>query len=116
MADSPRNPADHRFLTDLIRQRGWPLTKAAYVKAMDYPHVPTFPLDAETLAMVPLDLPGPMPTSPADLWFSPKVLPQPSQTLSRGGRRLDAALVRSTAARHGLTLEEAEQALKDFGG
>ena len=114
MAISPLNPVEYQLLTGMIRQRGWPLTKASYVRALEFPSVPTFPLDAETLAKVPPELPGRMPTSQTDLSFSSKVLPQPRST--GAARRLDASLVSSTAARHGLTYEEAEQALKDFGG
>jgi hypothetical protein len=55
-----------------IRLLGWPLTKAAYVAAMFSPSDPTFPLDAEVIAQVPVDLPGAMPTSETDLLFPSK--------------------------------------------
>lgn len=115
MDSSPLNPAEFALLTREIRRRGWPLTKAAYVRAMDYPLVPTFPLDAETLARVPEELPGRMPTSPMDLLFPSKALEQAPKS-SADGRRLDPSLVRATAKRHGLSYQDAEQRLKDFGG
>ncbi len=112
MHGAPVSPAEFERLTGLIRQRGWPLTKASYVRALEFPFAPTFPLDAETVARVPPELPGRMPTSPTDLLFSFKA----PRTPSADGRRLDPSLVRSTAKRHGLSYEDAEQRLKEFGG
>lgn len=116
MVHTPSNPAEFQRLTGLIRQRGWPLTKAAYVKALEYPFAPTFPLDAETQARVPPELPGRMPTALEDLSFSPRVVTPGASVSSAGGRRLDPSLVHATAKRHGLSYEDAEQQLKDFGG
>jgi hypothetical protein len=116
MRSVPSNPAEFERLTGVITRHGWPLTKAAYVRAMEHPFVPTFPLDAETVARVPQELPGPMPSSPMDLLFSSKAPQVPPQTPSADGRRLDPSLVRSTAKRHGLSYEDAEQRLKEFGG
>lgn len=116
MDHTPSNPAEFQRMTGLIRLHGWPLTKAAYVKALEYPFAPTFPLDAETLARVPPELPGRMPTSLKDLSFPPKVLAPRVATPSADSRRLDPSLVRATAKRHGLSYDEAEQQLREFGG
>jgi len=102
-------------LIGLIHQYGWPVTKASYVKAMDYPYPTQFPLDAEIVAMVPRELHGSMPTSERDLSFPRRPAPK-SPSLPPDGRRLDDDLVSSTALRHGFTYEQAEAELKRFGG
>ena len=55
--------ADSDPLIGEISQLGLPLTKASYLLMLTHPDIPTFPLDAELVAMVPRDLPGEMPTS-----------------------------------------------------
>ena len=47
----------------LLSQLGLPVTKANYLLALTHPDVPTFPLDAELVAMVPDEIPGEMPTA-----------------------------------------------------
>lgn len=120
---SPKQAASDPQL-GLIRSRGWPLTKAAYVKAMCSPFDPTFPLDAEIAAAVPAWLPGEYPTSVMDLIFSEqpstrkgpaRILPAPRRP-PNGVRQLDPALVDSVLARHPhLTREQAEEELRIEG-
>lgn len=54
-------------LIELILLLGLPITKASYVEAWAFPKDVEFPLDAEVEAAVPDELPGKLPTSPADL-------------------------------------------------
>jgi hypothetical protein len=53
----------------LIREEGWPMTKAGYVRAMFWPYLPTFPLDRDIVALVPDDLKGAIPTKATDVLF-----------------------------------------------
>jgi hypothetical protein len=62
-SELPTSAADSDPLIGLLSQLGLPLTKANYLLILTHPDVPTFPLDAELAAMVPDEIPGPMPTS-----------------------------------------------------
>jgi hypothetical protein len=124
MSSMRANPGQHRDLIAEITRRGWPVTKASYVRALEHPAFPDFPLDAEIWAAVPEDLPGDMPTSLRELLRltskgSPAPPPAPKATVlpfPSAERRLDPVLVTSAALRHGFTYEQAEAELKAFGG
>ena len=78
-----------------IRRSGWALTKAAWVRAMfgtDWPTV-TFPLDAEVLAEIPVDVPGQVPVNVTDLL---KV--ESAATDRRSPKRPQIGLFQPTAA------------------
>jgi hypothetical protein len=118
--------SDSDFNIKLIRHRGWPFTKAAYVKAMFSPFDPLFPLDAGTVERIPQDLPGPIPICDQDLSFPPRPSWLRDGARRRGGdgeklvrpeaeRRIDPVMVADVAARHGFTLEVAEEELKKHG-
>lgn len=96
-------------LLGLIHRRGWPLTKAAYVAAMYDPESPPFPLDAETLARVPVSLPGAVPSSPMDLLFpeSSSSSEDAPSTPPNGRPALPEPLVASVMERHGFSRAEA---------
>ena len=55
--------ADSTSLRGRLAALGLPETKAGYLQSMFTPDDPTFPLDAETIAAIPRDLPGRLPTS-----------------------------------------------------
>jgi hypothetical protein len=65
--DSSTWPTGSRALLGEIRRRGWPLTKASYVRAMYSPDIPPFPLEQGIAESVPDALPGKLPTSVLDL-------------------------------------------------
>jgi hypothetical protein len=125
MQDFSRLSLGSRLLLGQIIRRGWPLTKAAYVKAMNFPYDPTFPLDAETEARVPLELDGAMPTSLTDLSEVRPLSPSPGSsrrpsssppTSPPDGRVLPEPLIEQVMLAYGFTRQEAEDAIKAFGG
>lgn len=73
----PRATGTSARLIGFIRQHGWPLTKASYLRAMYSPEDPEFPLHPEDYAAIPADLPGDYLTELMDLFEDkgPRVKP-----------------------------------------
>jgi hypothetical protein len=61
-----RNGEGVQWVIDLHR---WPRTKAAWIRAMWWQNVPTFPLAAAAVDAIPPDVTGPLPTQVEDLAF-----------------------------------------------
>ena len=55
------------YVIALMRENGWPRTKAGYVRAMFDPFLPTFPLDRDVVALVPDDPAGAVPANATDV-------------------------------------------------
>ena len=57
------------YVIALMRENGWPRTKAGYVRAMFAPFLPRLPLDRDVAALVPDGLAGAVPTKATDVLF-----------------------------------------------
>ena len=75
-------------LVGTLVDRGWPLTKTAYLTLMFGPaEEPTFPLNGEVVSSVPRELDGPLPSNATAFWQARAALTSGSSRAQRPRRR-----------------------------